>query len=76
MNNVIKVSAEKRFADGQSSRDLRVYCIAAELEIQLMDAIDSASDFFRFLQVSTHEIANNQRRLFKDGNQHSRGSGH
>ena len=75
MNNVIEVSDEEQFAKGQDSRDLQVYYDAWDVETQFMDAIDSANDFFRFLQVSTRGIANNERRLFKDGYQHPGTSG-
>jgi len=75
MNNVIEVREEEPFAKGQDSRDLQVCCDAGDVETQLMDAIDSAYDFFRFLQLSTRGIANNQRRPFKDGNQHPGTSG-
>src|ERR1700693_881249 len=74
MNNVIEVRDEEQFAKGQNSRDLQVCSDAGDVETQLMDAIDSAYDFFRFLHVSTRGIANNQRRLSKDGNEHPRAS--
>lgn len=51
-----------KFAIGEQDRDLRVGWMASELEIQLMDVIDSPNDFLRFLQLSTRKIANNQRR--------------
>ena len=50
-------------------KDLRVYD-AGDVEAQFMDAIDSDFDFFRLLKVSTRGLASNQRRLFKDGNEH------
>ena len=75
MNNVIEVSKEEPFAKGQNSRDLRVCYDARYLETQFMDAIDSAYDFLRFLQVSTRGVAKNQPRLFKDGSQHPGTSG-
>jgi hypothetical protein len=65
MNNVIEVSDEESFAKGQKSCDLQVRSDAGDVETQFMDAIDSAYGFFRFLQVSTRGIANNERRLFK-----------
>jgi hypothetical protein len=45
MKNVIKVSDEKQFAKGQSSRDLQVCYDARDVETQFMDAIDSAYSF-------------------------------
>jgi hypothetical protein len=51
MNNLIEVSCEEPFAKGQNSRDLQVCYDAADVETQFMDAIDSAYDFFRLLQV-------------------------
>jgi len=74
MNNVIEVNDEEQFAKGQNSRDLQVCSDARDVETQIMDAIDSAYDFFRFLHT-TRGIANNQRRLFKDGYQHPGTSG-
>ena len=59
MNNVIEVNDEELFAKGQNSRDLQVCSDAGDVKTQLMDAIDSAYDFFRFLQVSTPGIPNN-----------------
>jgi hypothetical protein len=64
MCNVIEVSEEEPFAKGQNSRDVRVCYDARYLETQFMDAIDTAYDFFRFLQASTRgaELSRN----FKD----------
>src|SRR5271156_3364960 len=76
MNSATKVRGEEQFAKGQKIRDLQFCSDAGDLGIQLMDAIDSAYDFFRFLQASTRGIANNQWRLFKDGNEQSGASGH
>jgi hypothetical protein len=53
MNNVIEVRDEEQFAKSQNSRDLQVCSDAGDVETQLMDTIDSAYDFFRFLHVST-----------------------
>src|SRR5713226_6003923 len=64
-----------KFAKGQDSRDLQICHETGDVETQFVDAIDSAYDFFRFLQVSTRGIANIERRLFKDGNQHPGTSG-
>jgi hypothetical protein len=64
MKNVMKVSDEKQFAKGQSSRDLQVCYDAGDVETQFMDAIDSAYDLFRFLKISTRGIPDNQWRLF------------
>jgi len=72
--NVIEVRDKDQPAKGQNS-DWQVCSDAEDLETQVMGAIDSAYDFFRFLQVSTRGIANNQRRLFKDGYQHPATSG-
>jgi len=68
MNNVIEVSDEAQFAKCSRSRDLQFYYDAGDVETQLMEAIDSAQDFFRLLDVSMRRIATNQRRPFKDGN--------
>jgi hypothetical protein len=62
MNNVIEISDEEQFAKGQDARDLQVCYEAGDVEAQFMDAIDSPNDFFRFLQLLTRRIANNQRR--------------
>jgi hypothetical protein len=67
MNNVIEVSDEEQFAKGQDTRDLRVSPDPTEPGMQFIETIDSSGDFFRFVESSTREIANNQRRLFKDG---------
>ena len=64
MKNVIEVSDDEPLAKGQNSRDLQVCYDAGDVETQFMDAIDSAYDFFRFLEVSTRRIPNNQWRLF------------
>ncbi|HWW82866.1 MAG TPA: hypothetical protein VNZ26_04645 [Vicinamibacterales bacterium] len=68
MNNVIEVSDEEQFAKCSKSRALQVYYDAGDVETQLMEAIDSAQDFFRLLDVSMRRIATNRRRPFKDGN--------
>ena len=60
MNDVIEVSNEEQFAKGQDSRDLQVDYDAWDIETQFMAAIDSEYDFFRFLRVSTHGIANDE----------------
>jgi len=62
---------EYSFANGQSCRDLRVSPDLTEPGAQLFEAIDSVSDFFRFVAISAREIALNHRRLFKNGCQHS-----
>jgi hypothetical protein len=62
MNNVIEINEEEQFAKGQDGSDLRTCHDARDVETQLMDAIDSPNDFFRFLQLSTRIIKNNQRR--------------
>jgi hypothetical protein len=68
MHDLIEVSDEEQFAKCSKSRDLQVYYDAGDVETQLMEAIDSAYDFFRLLDVSMRRIATNQRRPFKDGN--------
>jgi hypothetical protein len=70
MNNVIEVAGEEPFAKGQNRRDLQVWYDAGDAETQFIEAIDSAYDFFRFLQVLTRGIADNQQRLIEDGNEH------
>jgi hypothetical protein len=52
MNTINKDKAEDQFANGQSSRDLRVSSDAGELETQLMEAIDNIGDFLRFVDRS------------------------
>ena len=52
MSDIIEVSDEEQFAKCSKSRDLQVYCDAGDVETQLMEAIDSAQDFFRLLHVS------------------------
>jgi hypothetical protein len=68
-NNVIEVSDEEQFAKGQDTRDLRVSPGSTEPGMRFIETIDSRGDFFRFVESSTREIANNQRRSFKDGSQ-------
>jgi hypothetical protein len=68
MSDLIEVSDEEQFAKCSKSRDLQFYYDAGDVETQLMEAIDSAQDFFRLLHVSMRRIATNQRRPFKDGN--------
>ena len=66
----IELSEEEQFAKGQDSRDLRVSPDPTEPGIQFIETIDSSADFFSgFVDSSTREMANNQRRLFKDGTQ-------
>ena len=69
MNDVIEVSDEEQFAKGQDTPDLRVSPDPTEPGMQFIETIDSSGDFVRFVESSTREIANNQRRLFKDGSQ-------
>jgi hypothetical protein len=59
MNNVIEVSNEEQFAQCSKSRDLQICSDAEDVETQLMEAIDSAYDFFRLLHVSMRRIATN-----------------
>jgi hypothetical protein len=53
MNNLVEDHRENRFANGQSSHDLRATLCSAELETQLMEAVDSVGDFLRFVKSST-----------------------
>jgi hypothetical protein len=53
MNSIIEHDVKDQFANGQSSRDLRVSSAATELDTQLMDAIDNVGDFLRFVDQST-----------------------
>jgi hypothetical protein len=53
MNNIVEGHGENRFANGQSSRDLRATLCGAELQTQLMEAVDNVGDFLRFLKIST-----------------------
>jgi len=41
MNNIVEDHCENRFANGQSSRDLRATLCGAEQETQLMEAVDN-----------------------------------
>jgi hypothetical protein len=52
MDNIIEDNQEDQFANGQSSRDLRVSSDAMDLEIQLMEAIDNIGDFLHFVDWS------------------------
>lgn len=56
-NTSLKLTTKEQPAKGQPSRDLLVCSDAGDLQIQVMDAIDSVYDFFRFLHVSTRAIA-------------------
>ncbi len=47
MNNIVEDHGENRFANGQSSRDLRSTLCGAELETQLLEAVDNAGDFLQ-----------------------------
>jgi hypothetical protein len=49
MDSIVHNCDQDQFANGQSSRDLRVGSHARELETQLMEVIDSTGDFFRFI---------------------------
>jgi hypothetical protein len=61
MNDFTEHRDEDRFANGQSCRDLRVRPDRTQPGFQLMEAIDSISDFFRFVRISAREIALNHR---------------
>jgi len=63
MDDIIEYCDEDQFANGQSGRDLRVCWDARELKTQLMEAIDSAEDFVRFVEISARATVINQRRL-------------
>jgi hypothetical protein len=71
MNDFIEHRDEDQFANGQSCRDLRVSPDLTQPVFQMMEAIDSISDFFRFVEISAREIAVNERRLSENGSQHS-----
>jgi hypothetical protein len=47
MNNIIRDNDEDQFANGQSSRDLRATLCGAELETQLIEAVDNVGDFLQ-----------------------------
>ena len=47
MNNIVEDHGENRFANGQSSRDLRATLCGAELETQLIEAVDNVGDFLQ-----------------------------
>ena len=64
MSNIVEDHGENRFADAQSSRDLRATLCGAELETQLMEAVDSVGDFLRFVKISTRVDANKEPTLF------------
>jgi hypothetical protein len=63
MDNIIEDCGEDQFANGQSRRDLRVCWDARELKTQLMETIDNAADFVRYVEISSRAIAINHRRL-------------
>jgi hypothetical protein len=72
MDNIVGDHGKNQFANGQSCRVLRT---SPEPGMQLMEAIDSIGDFFRFVGISAREIAVNQGRLFENGSPHSRTNG-
>ena len=47
MNDIVKDHGENRFANGQSSRDLRATLCGVGLETQLMEAVDNVGDFLQ-----------------------------
>jgi hypothetical protein len=61
MNDFIEARDEDQFANGQSCRDLRVSSELTQPGFELMEAINSISDFFRFVRISAREIALNHR---------------
>jgi hypothetical protein len=61
LSNIVEDHGENRFANGQSSRDLRATLCGAELETQLMEAVDNVGDFLRFLKNSTRVDPKNPR---------------
>jgi hypothetical protein len=63
MNNLVEDHGKNQFANGQGSRDLRAGSDVAELETQLMEAIDNVADFLRFVEISTRVNAIKQRRF-------------
>jgi hypothetical protein len=75
MNDFIEQRDEDQFANGQSCRDLRVSPDLTQPGFELMEAINSISDFFRFVRISAREIALNHRKSFKNGRQHPGASG-
>jgi hypothetical protein len=64
MNNIVEDHGEDRFANGQSSRDLRATLCDADLEAQILEAVDNFGDVLRFLKISTPR----DRALDKAGN--------
>lgn len=57
---MIEHYGEDSFANGQSPRDLRVGVDAGELDIQLVEAIDSVEDFLASIRITTRAIANGE----------------
>ena len=47
MNHIVEDHGKNQFANGQGSRDLRAGSDVAELETQLMEAIDNVADFLQ-----------------------------
>jgi hypothetical protein len=62
MDYITEDCDEDQFANSQRRRDLRVCWDATELKTQLMEAIDSAGDFVRYVEISSRAIAINHRR--------------
>jgi hypothetical protein len=53
MQQTIEDYGPDQFASCPTSRNLRVGLGAGELEIQLVDTIDSVGDLFRFIKMIT-----------------------
>ena len=63
MNNIVEDHGENRFANGQSSRDLRATLCGAELETQLIEAVDNVGDFLQPAEVRALSECQSKSRL-------------
>jgi len=63
MNNLVEDHGENRFANGQSSRDLRATLCGAELVTQLMEAVDNVGDFLQSSEVRALSECQSKSRL-------------
>jgi len=64
MKNIVKDHGGNRFANGQAVAICEPPLCGAELETQLMEAVDCVGDFLRFVKISTRVDANKEPTLF------------
>jgi hypothetical protein len=57
MNNIVEDHGENRFANGQADAICEAPLCGAELETQLMEAVDNVGDFLRFVKILTRADA-------------------